>query len=237
MATMPPTPPLKHAKRLVKYAMKQLPVWRTQVRARAEFFGSDYGGWAVIPELIKPDSVIWSFGIGHDASFDLAMIERFGVTVHGFDPTPGLADWIAAQNFDSSFVFHDVGLADFDGSVEIRSQSTSEQTSGTILGRDELKIDTSGEQIQVKRLSTLMDELNTPKIDLLKMDIEGAEFGVIDDLLASSVRPTQLLVEFHRYFVSGAERERKAFAALSRAGYKLFDISPRDMEFGFVWQG
>jgi len=229
------TPPIKQAKRLMKFAMGKLPVWRPEVHRETLFLGSDYGGWAVIPELIRADSVVWSFGIGQDASFDLAMIERFGVTVHGFDPTPGLDEWIGEQNYDPRFVFHDVGLADFDGLVQIRSQSIDQETSGTILGRDELDVATEGESIQVKRLGTLMRELGVDRIDLLKMDIEGAEFGVIDDLLASAVRPKQLLVEFHRYFTSGAQKERQAFAALRKAGYQLFDISPRDMEFGFLW--
>ena len=30
--------------------------------------------------------MVYSFGVGQDISWDLAMIERFGVTVHAFDP-------------------------------------------------------------------------------------------------------------------------------------------------------
>jgi len=32
------------------------------------------------------------------------------------------------------------------------------------------------------------------------MDIEGAEYEVIDDLIASGIRPKQILVEFHHRF-------------------------------------
>jgi hypothetical protein len=34
----------------------------------------------------------------------------------------------------------------------------------------------------------------------MKMDIEGAEYEVLDGLLSSPIKPTQLLVEFHHRF-------------------------------------
>lgn len=36
-------------------------------------------------------------------------------------------------------------------------------------------------EIPVKKLSTIMDELNHQKTEILKMDIEGAEYDVIED--------------------------------------------------------
>ena len=34
----------------------------------------------------------------------------------------------------------------------------------------------------------------------MKMDIEGAEYDVINNLIETSVRPKQILVEFHHRF-------------------------------------
>ena len=50
--------------------------------------GARSGVWTVCPEGITPDSVVYSFGVGDNVAWDLAMIRRFGVQVHAFDPTP-----------------------------------------------------------------------------------------------------------------------------------------------------
>ena len=49
--------------------------------------------------------------------------------------------------------------------------------------------------VPVKTLGTTMRELGHDHIDLLKMDIEGAEYAVLDAMLASPLRPGQLLVD------------------------------------------
>ncbi|GIS18490.1 MAG: hypothetical protein CM15mP120_04060 [Pseudomonadota bacterium] len=42
-----------------------------------------------------------------------------------------------------------------------------------------------------------MRDLGHDHLDVLKMDIEGAEYAVLDDMLQSNILPDQLLVEFH----------------------------------------
>jgi len=42
--------------------------------------------------------------------------------------------------------------------------------------------------------------LKHSKIDLLKMDIEGAEYSVLKDMESVNIRPKQLLIEFHHRF-------------------------------------
>ena len=42
-----------------------------------------------------------------------------------------------------------------------------------------------------------MEELNHNKIDLLKMDIEGAEYEVINDILEKNIDIDIILVELH----------------------------------------
>ncbi|GIS18489.1 MAG: hypothetical protein CM15mP120_04050 [Pseudomonadota bacterium] len=47
------------------------------------FGGGGYGAWPCLAERLHRDSVVYSVGIGFDVQFDLALIERFGLTVHG----------------------------------------------------------------------------------------------------------------------------------------------------------
>ena len=81
-----------------------------------------------------------------------------------------------------------------------------------------------------------MRELGLSDIDLLKLDVEGAEHEVLDDMLASSVRPRQLLVEYHHRFEQvGVDKTRESISKLRQAGYRLFAISPRREEFSFIF--
>ena len=83
-----------------------------------------------------------------------------------------------------------------------------------------------------------MLELGHDRIDLLKMDIEGAEYAVIDNLLREGVDVRQLLVEFHHHdhHTDGmsAKRTKKAVQKLNRAGFKIFHVTPRGEEYSFV---
>lgn len=62
----------------LKKAIKHLLVrdlWiRTDSAQATVFYGSRYGGWAIGEGSVGSDSVVYSFGIGEDASFDLGLI-------------------------------------------------------------------------------------------------------------------------------------------------------------------
>jgi hypothetical protein len=90
-------------------------------------------------------------------------------------------------------------------------------------------------EVPAYSLSTIVDRLGHDRIDLLKMDIEGAEYEVLDGLLASPVLPTQLLVEFHhRYVEDGFEKTYDIIARLRKAGYRIFAISEVGREVSFL---
>jgi len=79
-----------------------------------------------------------------------------------------------------------------------------------------------------------MERLGHNHIDVLKMDIEGAEYGVIADLLSCNIRVDQLLVEFHhRWPEVGVQKTKQAIRELNRAGYRIFHISQTGEEYSF----
>jgi len=79
-----------------------------------------------------------------------------------------------------------------------------------------------------------MKMLGNTAIDVLKMDIEGAEYEVLWDLLGCGIRPRQILVEFHhRWPELGIERTRRAVRELNQAGYLIFNVSASGEEYSF----
>lgn len=198
----------------------------------AVHLGSDYGGWTVIPALIDAQAMVYSVGVGNDISFDLAMIERFGCAVHAFDPTPMAKAWIEHQAVPARHHFHPIGLSDRDEEVGFAAplQEGWDSFSLPAAGSDEPLT-----MCPVRRLETLMSDLGHGAIDVLKMDIEGFEYGVIDDVLAGPVRPGQWLIEFHHNMMHFTHAQtRRAVDQLRAAGYVLFKVSNVGHEYSFV---
>jgi FkbM family methyltransferase len=197
-------------------------------------FGSPYGGWTVAHEGIGPDTVVYSFGIGEDASFDLALIQCYGLQVHAFDPTPKSVAWIKRQGFPEQFRMNPVGLAHFDGVASFHLPENPDFVSSTMLER---QVSTPAVSVPVKRLATLMREMGHRRIDILKMDIEGAEYQVLEDLAASGIRPRQVLVEYHHRFPEvGIAKTKQSIELLRSMGYGLFHVSDSGEEFSFYLQ-
>jgi FkbM family methyltransferase len=202
--------------------------YRTTVDAPAKRFGSAYGGWWVLPEYLDDRSVVLSIGLGEDVSFDLALHEATGCTVHGFDPTPKSLSYLKSISLPKVFHIHPYALSERDGELRFNLP----QNSGHVSGSLETIASEKSMTVECKRLETIMDELGINKIDLLKMDIEGSEYKVIEDLVASEIRPGQLLVEYHHFFdsVSNA-KTKKSIALLLANGYALFRIEGYNYSF------
>ena len=57
----------------------------------AEFHGNkEYGGWLVCNRNISKDSIVYSFGVGEDVSFDLSLIRKYHLQVFAFEEDLGI---------------------------------------------------------------------------------------------------------------------------------------------------
>lgn len=224
---------LRLFRRLAKGAFGRDVTHRIDITVATERFGSEYGGWSVMTEDLSSESVVYSFGIGDDASFDLELIERFGLNVHAFDPTPKAVEWVASKPMPAGFVFHQIGIADRDGTATFNAPKDPRQVSYTLAEHegDQTRAVTS----EVRRLSTILSDLDHEQIDILKLDIEGAEYSVIVDFLGEHIDIGQVLVEFHHAFETiGIDETNRAVELLRANGFLLFDVSPRGEEYSFV---
>ena len=219
--------------RLLKPLRRQRVQLKPGVQCEQLVLGTEYGGYAVCPTGVDPESVVYSFGVGCDVSFDQGLIAARGVTVHAFDPTPRSIDWLKTQALPESFVFHPWGIADFDGTARFHAPKDPTHVSHTLLeGGD---VGTGTVEVPVFRLRTIMDKLGHDRIDILKMDIEGAEYGVLGDVLGSGIRIGQILIEFH-HGRSGVPlaKTQAAVDALEQAGFRAFHESSSGYEFSFL---
>ena len=202
-----------------------------QVECATLTLGNRGAAWTFCPEGLSEGSVVYSLGVGEDISFDLDLIQRFGVTVHAFDPTPRSVTFIRAQVLADQFVFHPYGVAAQDGVRRFTPPKNARYVSHTLLQRESSR---GAIEVPVQRLSTIMRTLGHTRIQLLKMDIEGAEYQVLNDLLDSELEVEQLLVEFHhRWPEVGIARTQQTIHQLNASGYRIFTVSASGEEYGF----
>lgn len=226
---------LRRTRRLFKrlLGVMDLDQFQVEVACPTSKFGSHYGGWTVCPTRLQADSIVYSFGIGEDLTFDLGLIAAVGLQVHAFDPTPRSIEWARSQALPPKLHLHEVGLADYDGVARFSPPENPEHVSHTILPRTRMADQAIA--VRVQRLQTIIRELGHDQIAVLKMDIEGAEYAVLDDLLKSGIVIPQLLVEFHHRFEGvGAARTIQSIEALRKAGYRIFAHEPGADEYSFL---
>lgn len=204
------------------------------IRLDYSVLGSWYGGWGLPNGVLDSGSIVYGFGVGEDVSFDLALIAQIGCTVHAFDPTPIAQLWVSKQKFPKEFCFHAVGVAAVDGEEKFYVPHHAHSFSRSPIPGREL----SSISCPVRRLGSLMAQLGHERIDLLKMDIEGFEYTVINEFLDRGIRPTILNVEFHhRSYGILAQQTRDAVKRLRGAGYKIYWVSDVGREYGFILSG
>jgi FkbM family methyltransferase len=193
--------------------------------------GSLNARWTYSPDSITSESIIYSVGVGTDISFDLALIARVGATVHAFDPTPRSMQWLERQQVPPEFRFYPWGLADRDGSAFFEPPAEREHVSFRMT--EERRAEAV--ECPVYRLRTIMERLGHDRIDLLKMDVEGAELDILPDVLTSNIDVKQLLVEFHdRGEPEIMQRISELMTKLHARGYRIFDVSANAEEIAWI---
>lgn len=216
--------------RLYRYAMAIYPGYafrRFGIAASGlQRLGSDYGGWYIPTSELGPESVVYSAGIGGDVTFDKALIKLRGCSVHGFDPTPTAIEFVASQikegELTYQFHFNPVGL--WDSETELKFFAP--KTRGWVGSYSALNLQGTDEQesisVPVKRLSTLMYENGHSHIDLLKMDIEGAEYRVIEEIIEKKIPIHWLCIEFDQPVPFWTTN--RAIQRLKESGYQLCKV-------------
>jgi FkbM family methyltransferase len=178
-------------------------------------------GHHIWPGPLTKDSVIVDAG-AHRGEFSAEIIRRFGCQCHLVEANPRLVETLMIARAESVTTAA-LGGRDGRGMLHV---SENPEASGLFAAGPA----TTSVEVETISLATLMRRLGITKIDLLKLDIEGAEF----DLIAST--PDQILhcinqitVEFHDF--KPAFRNRKLFenarARLESMGFDCCNMAFR----------
>ena len=175
---------------------------------------------SISPDLLTADSVVLDLGANYGA-FANAMASRFQCEVYAVEASPRVFAQMPTGDFVKKFNFAICGRS---GTVALNISSNHEVTSLKRLDNWEY-IDT----IRVEGLS--LDEFlkteSIPQIDLLKVDIEGAEIEVFNSCSDAFLRSIdQITVEFHEWLGGSSKTEvTDIVSRLQTLGFFVFKLS------------
>lgn len=151
--------------------------------------------WTIMPEQLRPGTLVLSGGAGHDISFELELATRFGCRVAVFDPSPtGQNTFEAVVNPPAGLTFHRLGLSGETKMVSFaRPANAVEGSYGLANG---VADSVSFECVDP---AEALRQAGIGEIELLKIDIEGFEYEFLKRMLVQGIRPKQIAVEFHHF--------------------------------------
>jgi FkbM family methyltransferase len=231
--TVPSLPVSKHSYKLVR-------------------LGTTYGGWSFAEDADLHNSVIVSCGLGEDASFDVQIASRYGANLVIVDPTPraiqhfdGIMSRVGSgaqqaytttgaqpiEAYDlrrispSQLKLCRKALWNHNSALKFFAPRDPRHASHSIVNyQNEYATDTAHITVEAMTIDKLIEAYGINQIQLLKLDIEGAEIEVLTDMISKRIYPSQLLVEYDELSVpSRRARDRiaNAHALLISSGYCL----------------
>jgi FkbM family methyltransferase len=205
---------------------------------RTERIGTRYGGWTIPGGVLNQHSVCYCVGCGEDISFDLGLIERYGCQVFAYDPTPrAIAHVRQAAAGVPAYRFFDVGVWNHDDMLKFFAPRNPNHVSHSLVN---LQHTEQFIEVKVARLNRLMQANGHDRLDLLKLDIEGAEYVVLDSILQDRIPIKVLCVEFDEFWhpqdSNARARIRKYVKTLMADGYELLSADG-NANYSFVKDG
>jgi FkbM family methyltransferase len=205
-----------------------------------ERLGTRYGGWWIYAPAVRKAPLLVDCGLGKDISFPVAFLSRFGGRVIGIDPNPDAVRYSTANRPQG---------------MEIRSQAMWTQAgqelvfhmprpldqlpkgadgvSGSLLASHSYA-GTGTLAVRTTSLREILAGSADTECDVLKLDIEGAEYEILDALCRSGEirKARQLLVEFHHHCTDRTLQDTLDTIAKVRAsGFLLRHTEDRNAAF------
>lgn len=171
----------------------------------------DTYGVYTLADVVPDDAVVLSFGIGTDSLFEEDILKRYhNAHVYAFDPTPMTIEYVRKLDDEPRFHFYPYGLSKENGMQTFYLPKNKKNVSCSMIKNQATSNETI--QVEMKTFSSILTMCNFAKeINILKMDIEGVEFSVIDDILNLDIDIQQICLEIHPYIFKDRFNKSKGF--------------------------
>ena len=187
----------------------------------------NYSNSFIFRDGFNQNSIVIDVGCAEDADLSKFMIETYDVKCFGVDPTqrhfPALKD--LEKKWDGHFTH--LPFAVGSENTEITFHESLENQSGSL--RDDhtnvLNDQINSYKVSCLTIPKLLERHNITKVDYFKLDIEGAEYDLINGLKAGDLdKVDQLFLEFHHHCIPeySLEDTKNSVKKIQSLGFKSF---------------
>ncbi|OHA94166.1 MAG: hypothetical protein A3E02_00780 [Candidatus Zambryskibacteria bacterium RIFCSPHIGHO2_12_FULL_38_34] len=185
--------------------------------------------------VFDKESIIVDVGCGFDADFSVYMIKKYGLKSIGIDPTKKHEESLKkiSRNTNGRFTHQSIAISSIDGNIYFNESKSN--VSGSLLDNHRNIMNDPTERYEVKSVSMaqLPNFLHMRRIEYIKLDLEGAEFELIQNLKKENVsKYGQIFVEFHHHCTnySRADADRCIQKMIS-FGFRQYAVDNRNVLF------
>lgn len=172
---------------------------------------------------LDENSIIFDIG-GYEGTWSQKMFDKYQSNIYIFEPVKAFYDIIKEKfkNNEKVKIFQ-FGLGAKNETIEINLDGDG---SSHIHKKDSTK-----ETIEIKSLVEFIEQNNLDKINLVKINIEAAEFDLLDDVLKNDKAKVfdDIQVQFHTFIPDCVERRDAIREGLSKTHKLTYD-------FTFIWE-
>lgn len=156
------------------------------------------------------------------------ILDRYSPTIHAFEPDPrnyGPLEKKAQAN--PRLIPYDFGLGDKNESVRM----TQEYLGSSIFTDGNNKTGAPSTEVQIRDIADTWKSLALDQVDLMKINIEGAEFPLLERMIETDLlkKADCFLIQFHEWHPDAHRRRRNIRKALSATHQLVWD-------YHFVWE-
>lgn len=173
---------------------------------------------------LNEDSIVFDLG-GFQGDFAIQINARYRCYVYLFEPSVEFFEKCEKRFTQNSKVHcFNFGLSDENGQFTL----SNEGDGSSILHKSDTN---SIETVTVKKFSDVFDSLHIKSVDLIKINIEGSEYQLLDHIISSGLieKFENIQVQFHD-FVDDAKELRNTLTK------KLSKTHHRTWCYEFVWE-
>jgi FkbM family methyltransferase len=195
-------------------------------------YAIDDNGERALLQSLSGEDVGTIFDVGAnvgDWSNDCAKIFR-NASIHSFEPVPSTYDVLAAGTAGQSRIrCHPFGLSDSDGTAEFTYYGPENSFLSTMVAPIHDHLKSSRVSIRLRRGDDVIRELAVPRVDLLKIDVEGMEYEVLEGLGETLAAGHIGFIQFEKQ--PGRRLLKDYYLLLGRHDYKIGKIYSRYVDF------
>ena len=176
---------------------------------------------------LTAEDVVWDVG-AFEGQWASDISAKFGCTVHAFEPMPDFSAVVRNRlGRNPRITVHDFGLGATDASVMMTAADD-----GSSHVKPAARADRASRfEVRIRDVRHVFKELGARKVTLLKLNIEGAEYELLEAMIAGGLMShfDYLQIQFHDFVVDAASRRDAIVAALAVTHHRTWC-------YPFVWE-